>query len=204
MDGVFMRKIIKVTLCLFLLVSTIWLADVWQDKRILREDLIRLHVVANSDSAKDQELKLQVKNAIVAYLQPLVEDFTDKDEALAYINDNITSIEQVANEVLADQGSECRATAQIDLEAFDTREYQTFSLPAGVYDSLRIKIGDGCGRNWWCVVFPSLCLPATTEEFQDIAVSSGFSTGLSNTLSNGRNIRFYVLDLFGRLENIFH
>ena len=83
--------------------------------------------------------------------------------------------------------------------------YETFRLPAGVYESLRIVIGTGEGHNWWCVVFPSLCIPATSSGFADIAVGAGFDSSLTAALEGqaGYEIRFYLLDQLGRLENIF-
>ena len=204
MDGVLMKKIIKILICVCLLISTLWVADVWQDKKALQENLIRLHVVANSDTKEDQEIKLQVKDAVVAYLQPLVNGLTDKKQAMEFIADNLSSIQQVANAVLQEHGNEDRAAVYLDSETFDTRHYETFSLPAGIYDSLSIQIGEGKGRNWWCVVFPSLCLPATADGFQDTAVSAGFSDELGNSLSGRKNFRFFILDCFGKIENLFH
>lgn len=204
MDGVFMKKFIKILACLVLLVSTVWMADVWQDKKALQENLIRLHVVANSDTKEDQEIKVQVKDAVVAYLQPLVDGFTDKKQAMEFVADNLSSIQRVANVVLQEQGKEERAAVYLGLETFDTRHYETFSLPAGVYDSLRIQIGEGNGKNWWCVVFPSLCLPATSDGFQDTAVSAGFSDELGNSLAGGKNFRFFILDCFGKIERLFN
>ena len=89
-------------------------------------------------------------------------------------------------------------------EVFDIRHYDTFSLPAGVYHSLRIIIGEGQGKNWWCVSFPSLCLPATTAGFSDTAVSAGFSAPLVKSLSGNENyeIHFFFLNQLGKLENI--
>ena len=204
MDGVFMKKIIKISVCLFLFVSAMFVADAWQDKKALQENLIRLHVVANSDSQEDQTIKLQVKDAVISYLQPLVEDFTDKEQTMAFLTENLASVQQVANDALSKLGVDNCAIVSLETEVFDTRKYETFSLPAGIYDSLRIRIGEGRGKNWWCVVFPSLCLPATSDGFQDTAVSSGFSEELGNTLSSGRNLRFFVLDCFGKLEKLFH
>jgi len=204
MDGVFMKKLNKISVCLFLLTSILYVADVWKDKKALQENLIRLHVVANSDSQEDQSIKLQVKDAVVSYLQPLVEGVGDKEQAIEIVANNLSFIRQVANSVLTELGEAGDAVVTLDKEAFDTRQYDTFSLPAGIYDSLRIQIGEGQGKNWWCVVFPSLCLPATSDGFQDTAVSSGFSKELGNTLSSGRNLRFYILDCFGKIENLFH
>lgn len=199
-----MKKFIKFFACLVLLVSTVWMADVWQDKKVLQENLIRLHVVANSDTKEDQEIKLLVKDAVVAYLQPLVDGFTDKKQAMEFVAGNLSSIQQVANAVLQEHGNKDRAAVYLDSETFDTRHYETFSLPAGIYDSLRIQIGEGKGRNWWCVVFPSLCLPATSDGFQDTAVSAGFSDELGNSLAGGKNFRFFILDCFGKIERLFN
>ena len=192
------------TLCLIFIVSALYVHDVWQDKKALQQNLIRLHVVANSNSQKDQEVKLRVKDAVVNYLQPLVDKMSNKEEAMAFIKGNIPSIQVIANNLLAEIGEDDRVVVKLDREIFDTRKYDTFSLPAGVYDSLRIQIGDGQGKNWWCVVFPTLCLPATSDGFQATVVSSGFSHELGNSLVCGRNLRFFVLDYLGKIEKIFH
>ena len=104
-------------------------------------------------------------------------------------------------------GVDSRAVATLCQETFDIRNYDTFTLPAGVYESLRIVIGEGEGKNWWCVAFPTLCLSATTEGFEEAAQTGGMDAGLTQTLSNGEpyQLRFYLLDAFGRLENLcFH
>lgn len=204
MDGVFMKKCIKIFVSACLLLSVIGIVDVYMDKKALQDNLIRLHVVGNSNSREDQEIKLQVKDAVVAYLQPLVKDFSDKEQAMVFIAENLTSIQQVANGILEECGVSDRAKVYLRTEAFGTRKYETFSLPAGVYDSLKIQIGEGKGKNWWCVVFPSLCLPATSEGFHDTAVSVGFNNELGNTLAGGKNLRFFILDCLGRIENLFH
>jgi stage II sporulation protein R len=113
-------------------------------------------------------------------------------------------LEDVANSTLTQLGSGDKASVFLTKEAFGIRQYDTFSLPSGVYDSLRIEIGQAKGRNWWCVVFPALCLPTTTDGFEDVAASAGFNESLTDTLTteDGYEIRFYLLDCIGRLENI--
>ena len=127
------------------------------------------------------------------------------EEAKAYLQENLPKIRTIANETLNAMGFDGEAVVTLCKEAFDTRYYDTFTLPAGVYESLRITIGEGEGKNWWCVAFPTLCVPATTEGFADAAVGAGFSDTLSNTLAGeeGYEVRFYLLDALGRLENIF-
>ena len=92
--------------------------------------------------------------------------------------------------------------ATLDKEVFDTRYYDTFTLPAGVYEALRITIGEGEGKNWWCVGFPTLCLPATSEGFEDVAAGAGFPDTLTAALEGerGYRVRFILLDLLGKWQ----
>ena len=201
-----MKKIIKL-LAFFLIVGVILGSiSVLRDKKALRESLIRLHVVGNSDSDEDQNIKLRLKNAVTEYLQPIMDELPTKEEAMDYIKENINAIQTFSNQFLDSIGEEDRATVTFDAESFGKRWYETFSLPSGVYDALRIEIGKGEGKNWWCVVFPGLCVPATAENFAETAVAAGFSEGLTNTLTEqpGYEIRFFLMDCFGRIENIFY
>lgn len=200
-----MRKGLKRTTLCLLLASFIWCGTLIADRETLNEELIRLHVVANSDSAEDQAIKLQVKDAIVSSLQAEMENIADMEQAKAYLQENLPRIEAIANQVLTAAGFEEQAAVRLAKEVFDTRYYDTFTLPAGVYEALRITIGEGSGKNWWCVVFPTLCLPATSAEFEDVTAGSGFSDSLTKALEgeNGYELRFFLLDMMGRVENIF-
>ena len=181
-----------------------WCGTLLADREKLNEELIRLHVVANSDSEEDQAIKLQVRDAVTASLQNDFENIGNVEEAKAYLQENLPKIQAVANEALAAVGFDGEAAVSLCKEAFDTRYYETFTLPAGVYEALRITIGEGNGKNWWCVVFPSLCVPATSSGFEDAAVGAGFSDTLSGALTGEEDyeVRFYLLDTLGRLENI--
>ena len=174
------------------------------DRQKLRQELIRLHVVAASDTEEDQTVKLQVRDAVVLAFQAELQNLQDIDQARAYLQENLPKIEAVANDVLEQAGFPDRAKVSLCLEEFKTRMYDTFTLPAGLYESLRIVIGEGEGQNWWCVVFPSLCLPATTDGFEDVACGAGFSTTLTDTLEGKHEIRFFFLDALGSLENFLH
>ncbi len=129
----------------------------------LSEKLIRLHVVANSDSDEDQALKLKVRDKILENMKGLLEGVTDRDEAVDLINEHMPSIIADSKEVIRAQGYSYDVTSSIAAEDFPTRDYDTFSLPAGKYTSLRVVIGDGSGHNWWCVIFPPLCMTAATD-----------------------------------------
>ena len=183
----------------------IWTGSVFLNRQMLNDALIRLHVVANSDSVEDQAVKLQVRDAVVSCLQSAMTEITDAEEAKVYIQNNIPKIQQTANRVLASCGRTPDAVVTLGKECFDTRYYDTFKLPSGVYESLRITIGEGTGKNWWCVVFPTLCLNATTEGFEAVAAGAGFDDALMGALEGEEyyEIRFYLLDLLGKLENKF-
>ena len=204
MDGVFMKKLIRrVGVCL-LLAALVWCGTLISDRARLREELVRLHVVANSDSAEDQALKLQVRDAVTESLAEAMADIADVDQAKAYLRENLPKIEKLARETLQAAGCDDAVAVSLTEEAFDTRYYDTFTLPAGIYEALRITIGEGEGQNWWCVVFPTLCLSATSEDFEETAVEAGMPDSLAGALSgeDGYEIRFYLLDALGKLENL--
>ena len=173
-----------------------------QDREALREGLIRLHVVANSDSREDQQVKLQVRDAVLESIREALTDATEPEAARAYLRENLPKIQQAANNVLQALGREPDARVSLKEEVFDRRDYETFSLPAGIYESLRVEIGQAEGKNWWCVAFPSLCVPATTESFAEAAQAAGMDPVLTGTLE-GRGeyeLRFFLLDWLGKLE----
>lgn len=200
-----MRFIAKLFLILIVCAALVWLGGVLKDKNVLQDSIIRFHVVANSDSEADQSNKLAVRDAVVKYLQDKMEQLPTVEDARKYITENLGKIEQIAKDTLQRLGADNAVKVSIDLEEFGTRVYDTFTLPAGVYEALKIEIGEAMGKNWWCVVFPSFCMPKTTAQFESAAVSSGFEQRVTNTISNssGYKVRFFVLDLFGKLENLF-
>lgn len=201
-----MRKILKrVAFCL-LLASLVWCGTVIADRKTLDEELVRLHIVAASDSRADQEVKLRIRDAVTEYLTGAMSDIADAQEAKAYLTEKLPRLEALANRVLEEAGFDDRAVVSLEKEAFDTRVYDTFTLPAGVYDALRITIGEGSGRNWWCVVFPTLCVPATAQGFEETAREAGLEEALACALTGeeGYEVRFFLLDVLGKLENMFH
>lgn len=206
MDGVFMLKFIKLLWSAVLVVVLFGIGILAGDKYTLRNDLIRLHVVAASDSVEDQSIKLQVRDDILSYLQNHMPQVKNAREAKAYLSENLTQLQTVAEATLTRLGSLDRAQVTLTREEFPLRHYDTFSLPAGIYDSLCIRIGEGKGQNWWCVVFPSLCMGATSQVFCEDAVQAGMDPGLAGSLSDTGQvqIRFFLLDCLGKLENFFH
>lgn len=129
---------------------------------------LRMHVRANSNSAADQAVKYEVKEAIVDYLIPLAASAENKEEAMQALERAIPEIEEIANEVLTDSGFSYRSHAEVRREEFPTRVYEDVTLEAGVYDALIVELGTGTGDNWWCVVYPPLCFSgaATGEKIR--------------------------------------
>ena len=201
-----MKLIGKVLLICVILLAFLWIADVVADRWKLSEELIRLHVVADSDSVEDQTIKLQVKDAITTYLQENLPQNASKEETICFLEQHIDDLTHTANTALIDAGATDKAVVTLTREAFPKREYETFTLPAGVYDSLRICIGKAEGQNWWCVVFPSFCLPAVGENMEDTAVGAGFDEPLTGALQGEQpyQVRFFLLDCLGWLQNFFH
>ena len=206
MDGVFMGRIVKRVLFCVVLAASVWLCALIGDRQTLHQELVRLHVVGASDSESDQALKLRVKDAVVESLKNDMAKLQNAEEAMAYLQENLPKIEHLANQVVREAGCEDVAAVSIGVEEFSTRVYDTFTLPAGLYDTLRITIGEGEGKNWWCVAFPALCLPATSEGFEEAASCAGFPDSLTAALEGkeGYELRFWVLDALGRLENLLH
>ena len=201
----FMWKLLKFAVSLMLILGLISVISIYKDKKTLDNQIIRLHVVADTDDPVDQEVKLQVRDAVLGLVDTIKEGAASKEEALSRLKEQIPELQKAANDVLRQLGKHYKAVVTLKEEAFPTRDYDTFSLPAGVYDSLRVTIGSGEGKNWWCVVFPDLCVPAASADVENTAIEAGFSDTLSKTLTHreGYEARFWILDLFGKLQNYF-
>ena len=130
----------------------------------LPRDVVRLHVVANSNGAEDQAVKLLVRDAVLEEAARWYQGAGSMEEASSQLCTHLQSIAGAARQVLGEQGVGYSATAQMTEMYVPTRDSGDFRLPAGRYRTLRVTLGEGAGKNWWCVVFPSLCLPAATQE----------------------------------------
>jgi stage II sporulation protein R len=163
--GFLLMKLKKWELALIfaLVITFLCGAALSKEQQDLSDKLIRLHVVANSDSEADQALKLHVRDRILAEITPLLNGVTDRSAAAQLIEKRLESLIAASQEIIRKQGYSYEVTAEIAVEEFPTRDYDTFSLPAGKYTSLRVVIGEGGGHNWWCVIFPPFCMTAATD-----------------------------------------
>lgn len=158
---------------------------------------IRLHVLANSDSEEDQAEKLLVRDAVLAYLEDSLAQSGSYDSALSAVGDHLEGIRKRAEEAL---GNKYAVRVELGREKYPVRQYENYSLPAGEYTSLRILIGEGEGKNWWCVLFPRLCTSrATEEEMYEEFIAAGFSPEqyrlIKNESSPKYKIRFRILEI---------
>ncbi len=159
----------------------------------LRDSTLRLHVKANSDSAADQALKLQVRDAVLAQTGDLFARQTDKAQAIQAAQANLDRIQAAAEEAVAKAGSQQAVRVYLTNMYFDTTVYDRFTLPAGRYDALRVELGSSQGHNWFCVLYPGLCLPAAEEKtYADPAQQTLLEE------SGGYEIRFAALEAVER------
>ncbi len=149
-----------------------WGACTLQRQDALEQKVIRLHVIANSDSEADQALKLRVRDRVLVLTEDILRQSGRHGGGPAASRRGAAPAEQTAAEEIAAQGSRYTVSAGLEETEFPTREYDGFALPSGEYLALRVVIGEGAGKNWWCVVFPPLCTTAACD-FQETAVSGG-------------------------------
>ena len=167
----------------------------------VREQTVRLHVVANSDSSDDQNVKLLVRDAILAYTASSIGDSGKKTQALNNMQAQLEQIQAVADDVLRQNGKEYISAVYLTNEYFSTREYEGFTMPAGRYDALRIELGEADGRNWWCVAFPPLCYGSAAAPEPDTARQiTGEITLIETT---GMRPAFRTVELFEELRERF-
>lgn len=169
----------------------------------LAEKVVRLHVLANSDSPEDQALKLKVRDRVLERATEILEQSADRVEAEARLRGNILELERIAQEEVRANGYDYPVTAELQNTEFPTREYDGFTLPAGEYLALRILIGEAEGQNWWCVVFPPLCTAAAAE-VPACALAAGLSedqVGLITEEDQGYVLKFKVVEWWESLRS---
>lgn len=161
----------------------------------IRERVLRLHVLANSDSEADQALKLKVRDTIVETAAGLFDEIENETDALERAREQLTLLEGAAQQRVYDEGYDYTVRAELCEMYFTTRQYDTVTLPAGMYDALRVTIGEGAGHNWWCVVFPPMCVSTAVEhaELEDV-----LDEEQQDIVENSQKyeVRFKVVELF--------
>lgn len=201
------RKTLRIAeLALLLGTAAFLLTGAWalNTQRDLADRVVRLHVLANSDTEEDQALKLLVRDAVLERTTALLEQTGSRAEAEALLRESLPELEAIAEETVRANGDSYEVTAELEDASFPTKDYDGFSLPAGEYLALRIRIGAGAGQNWWCVVFPPLCAQST-EDLSQTAMAAGLSdddVGLITEEDQGYVLRFKSIELWESLKTM--
>lgn len=166
----------------------------------ISKKVFRLHVLANSDSYEDQQLKLYVRDKVLLYSKYIFNNVKDKDSAEKVIGEHLEEIQKVAQKEVYDRGYDYNVSVKIDNMYFDTRHYGDITMPAGNYDALKIFIGKSKGHNWWCVMFPPICLPAAEKSYE---LDDVLNPSQVNIVKNGPKyeIKFKIVELISGLIN---
>ena len=194
--------IILILLCIFILISAISYVDAVSTD--IANSVFRLHVIANSDSKEDQELKYKVRDKILEYMNSIAQNCTSKEEVIELANTHKEEFYSIAKQVIKENGYDYDVTIYIGKFDFPTKNYGDISFPAGTYDSLRIEIGECKGQNWWCVMFPPLCFVDVTSGvvpdesksiMQDNLTEEDYSI-ISDQKSPDIQVKFSLIEMF--------
>lgn len=159
-----MKKLIKAAAVAFVITTVISMIDFTAECRDISDKVLRFHILANSDTQEDQDLKLKVRDAVLEYSEELFANADSKESAESIAADHINDIVETAQKEVFANGYSYEVKGCITKMYFTTRKYENFTLPAGQYDAVRLLIGKGDGHNWWCVMFPMLCVPCAEKQ----------------------------------------
>ena len=199
------RKTLRmVELALLLGAAVFLLSGIWalNTQRDLADRVVRLHVLANSDTEEDQALKLLVRDAVLERTTEILEQSEDRRSAEALLRESLPELEALAEETVRANGYDYAVTAELEDTSFPTKEYDGFALPAGEYLALRILIGEGAGQNWWCVVFPPLCTAASAD-VPETALAAGLTedqVSLMTEEDSGYVLKFKAVEWWEQLR----
>ena len=176
-----MASTTKLLICTFIILAVALFAGLFpiHGEEEIYDTVVRLHVLANSDSEADQELKLKVRDRVIELVSPAVENCSSQSEAIEAISSIMGDIELAAEEVVIAEGYDYDVSLLIGEEYYPTKTYETCAFPEGEYVSLRVCIGDAEGQNWWCCLFPPLCLSAASESGEKSNEEAFISVGLT-------------------------
>ena len=175
----------------------------------IAEEILRLHVIANSDNEKDQALKLKVKDEIVSYLKDVLKDADDLETAKEIVGSRLQDLEEIAKDVIAEEGYAYAVEASLGEQEFPIKMYGDLVFPAGIYQAVQVKIGGYQGKNWWCVLFPGLCFVDGTysivpeeskEELEAVIGEDNYKTLLTTEEETEPKIevKWKIAEWFGR------
>lgn len=198
-----MNKTIKVFVPIFLLLLIIsaYITPFIETSERISDDVFRLHILANSDNENDQALKLKVRDAVLEQGQNVFTQCSSLDEIIYSCENNIDLFKNTAEACIRQNGYDYAVNAYVDKEYFNTREYEEITLPSGIYNALKIEIGEAKGRNWWCVMFPAICLPAVSEsEMTEVLDEEEMELIHSGSKFE---VRFKIVEIYEKIKSKF-
>ena len=211
------KKFIFISLLIFLFTLLIFFSSLSYAQIVscdLSNSIFRLHIIANSDSKEDQELKLKVRDKIVEYMNTIIPKDYDKNSVVSVAQNHLDDFKKIAIETIKENGYDYPVNVNIGNYYFPTKSYGDISFPAGNYDGLKIEIGNSAGQNWWCVLFPPLCFVTPTngvvpeesknnlkeninsEEYELINSSNSSISSVSE--DNSIKLKFKLVELFNK------
>lgn len=204
-NNVFFKRFLILIFLLFIYTIICAVSYVNAVSSNIESSVFRLHVIANSDSKEDQDLKYIVRDNILTYINEISKNASTKEEVIEIARNNIDTIKQIAQETVYENGYNYSVNIKIGNFAFPTKQYGDISFPAGFYDALRVEIGSASGQNWWCVMFPPLCfvdvsagvVPEESKEVLQENLSYEEYNLLSENQNNSdMNFKFKIVELF--------
>lgn len=193
-----MKKIIFPTVCILLSAMLIAVVPTEADAAIYK-DTVRLHILAPSDNVEDQTLKLKIRDKVLAKYSSLLSETRSCDEAKNKIRNSEQLIQSDCEEWIREEGYDYPVSVKLTYEWYETREYSDFMLPAGEYASLKIIIGEGEGQNWWCVMYPPLCLDAAISKNEEKYTDEEYKL----ISKSGYRIKFKLLEVVSSIADGF-
>lgn len=182
----------------------IWMQPFYTSCGQISDNALRLHIIANSDSEGDQAVKLLVRDAVLSVTSDTMKAKSDKLSAVEAMTDSLALIEQTADSALAEAGYSYTSRAYLCNMHFDTLTYGGATLPSGNYTALRVELGSAGGKNWWCVMYPPLCVMASSEE-QEPLLTQAFTEDQVEIIMGGEKyaVKFKLVELWEQLLSLF-
>ena len=196
---------LKLNLAIFLgllaAITVTGLKDLSEKSASIQSGVLRLHILANSDDDVDQELKLKVRDRILEHSSELFTDANDSEQAKQNAKENLERITEIAQETVDESGFSYKVQCNLLDMPFPSRQYGNLTVPVGEYHAIQVLIGEADGENWWCVMYPPLCLPACAES----DAAAYFSEGEYDVLANPQKyeVRFKILEVFSNVKSFF-
>lgn len=197
-----MKKIIALALCIIFSICSCVFSYAQKISTDLSNNIFRIHIIANSDTKQDQEIKLKIRDNILHYFSKKNLYFSSINDCIQYYNEHLDEINTIVQDTLNENGLDTSFTTKICKSYFPTKQYDYFSLPTGTYNCLKIELGQAIGQNWWCVLYPNLCITdyGTTEHSQKM-LENALSTEAYNMVTSNISYKFKIVEYVEQIKS---